>query len=207
MSKTPSGNSLASRDIASLVHPYTHLRQHLTNGPLVAELEERAAERLGVTRAVTVSSCTSGLMLAIQAVTEGARGHVLVPGFTFSASAHAVAWNGLDPRFVECTPDGFQMADDVVPVAFAEPAALDVHRARGIVAARNGPDSMLIHIGSQSPHRIAAQLQNAFKLPDMHFHVISRDTGGSFVCGGGAGWACGALGGAVWACAAGGFGR
>ena len=35
MSKTPSGNSLASRDIASLVHPYTHLRQHLTNGPLV----------------------------------------------------------------------------------------------------------------------------------------------------------------------------
>ena len=35
MSKTPSGNSLASRDIASLVHPYTHLRRHLTDGPLV----------------------------------------------------------------------------------------------------------------------------------------------------------------------------
>ena len=35
MSSAPRGNSLASRDIASLVHPYTNLKAHQTNGPLV----------------------------------------------------------------------------------------------------------------------------------------------------------------------------
>jgi dTDP-4-amino-4,6-dideoxygalactose transaminase len=33
----------------------------------------------------------------------------VLPSFTFSASAHAVAWNGLTPRFVECLPDSFQI--------------------------------------------------------------------------------------------------
>jgi dTDP-4-amino-4,6-dideoxygalactose transaminase len=32
----------------------------------------------------------------------------VLPSFTFSASAHAVAWNGLRPRFVKCTDDTFQ---------------------------------------------------------------------------------------------------
>jgi dTDP-4-amino-4,6-dideoxygalactose transaminase len=37
-----------------------------------------------------------------------------MPSFTFSASAHAVAWNGIAPRFVECTADTFQAdLDDV----------------------------------------------------------------------------------------------
>src|SRR5262245_31042653 len=35
MSNAPRGNSLASRDIASLVHPYTNLKTHQTTGPLV----------------------------------------------------------------------------------------------------------------------------------------------------------------------------
>ncbi|MCU1351754.1 MAG: putative PLP-dependent enzyme [Acidimicrobiales bacterium] len=81
----------------------------VTNGPLVAELEERVAERLGVRRVVAVSSCTSGLTLAVQAVTDGAAGHVVMPSFTFLASGHAVRWNGLQPRFVECDAATFQM--------------------------------------------------------------------------------------------------
>jgi dTDP-4-amino-4,6-dideoxygalactose transaminase len=40
-----------------------------------------------------------------------ASGSVVLPSFTFAASAHAVAWNGLRPIFAECdrTPNGFQM--------------------------------------------------------------------------------------------------
>jgi dTDP-4-amino-4,6-dideoxygalactose transaminase len=34
---------------------------------------------------------------------------VVLPSFTFSASAHAVAWNGRSPRFVECDPHTFQL--------------------------------------------------------------------------------------------------
>jgi dTDP-4-amino-4,6-dideoxygalactose transaminase len=81
----------------------------LTNGPLVAELEVRMAERLGVDHVVALSSCTSGLMLVVQALTDGRPGPVVLPSFTFSASAHAVMWNGRTPRFVECLADSFQI--------------------------------------------------------------------------------------------------
>jgi dTDP-4-amino-4,6-dideoxygalactose transaminase len=82
-------------------------RGMLTNGPLVAELEQRASELLEVAHVVAVSSCTTGLMLTFRAL--GVTGDVLMPSFTFSASAHAVAWNGARPRFAECRPDTFQL--------------------------------------------------------------------------------------------------
>jgi len=84
-------------------------RGMLTNGPLVGDLELRIAERLGVSHVVALSSCTSGLMLVLQALTDSGSGPVVLPSFTFSASAHAIAWNGLTPRFVECRPDSFQI--------------------------------------------------------------------------------------------------
>lgn len=79
----------------------------LTNGPLVRALEERVNERLGTRNTVAVSSCTSGLMLTLQALAP--KGPVVLPSFTFSASAHAVAWNGLVPAFAECDPWSFQL--------------------------------------------------------------------------------------------------
>lgn len=82
----------------------------LTNGPLVRQLEEEAAALLGVDHVVAVASCTTGLMLVIRALDMG--GDVLLPSFTFSASAHAIAWNGLRPRFAECDPASFQLAMD-----------------------------------------------------------------------------------------------
>jgi dTDP-4-amino-4,6-dideoxygalactose transaminase len=79
----------------------------LTNGPLAAELEAQAAERLGVRHVVAVASCTAGLMLAIRVLDPV--GTVLLPSFTFSASAHAVLWNGCQPVFAECDPTSFQL--------------------------------------------------------------------------------------------------
>lgn len=85
----------------------------LTNGPTVAQLEERVAAEIGVAHVVAVSSCTSGLMLVLQAV--GATGRVVMPSFTFAASAHAVVWAGGSPDFAEvdattCTLDPFDAA-------------------------------------------------------------------------------------------------
>jgi len=74
----------------------------LTNGPLVRRLEEEAADRLGVAHCVAVASCTSGLMLVLRA--SGLSGDVVVPSFTFAATAHAVAWNGLRPVFADVDP-------------------------------------------------------------------------------------------------------
>jgi dTDP-4-amino-4,6-dideoxygalactose transaminase len=74
----------------------------LTDGALVRELEERLAERLEVAHVVAVASCTSGLMLVLQAL--GADGRVVLPSFTFAATAHAVMWAGGQPVFAECDP-------------------------------------------------------------------------------------------------------
>jgi dTDP-4-amino-4,6-dideoxygalactose transaminase len=75
----------------------------LTNGPYVRRLEEQAAAYLGVRHCVAVSSCTAGLMLALRV--SGLSGDVVLPSFTFSATAHAVAWNGLRPAFTDIRPD------------------------------------------------------------------------------------------------------
>ena len=71
----------------------------LTNGPFVKELELAVADYLGVRHCVAVSSCTAGLMLILKA--SGLSGEVVVPSFTFAATAHAVAWNGLKPVFAD----------------------------------------------------------------------------------------------------------
>jgi dTDP-4-amino-4,6-dideoxygalactose transaminase len=98
----------------------------LTNGPLVAELERRTAELLQVPHVVAVSSCTTGLMLAVRAL--GVHGEVLMPSFTFSASAHAVAWNGATPRFAECDPLSFQLdLDDAARRSSGVSAILATH--------------------------------------------------------------------------------
>jgi dTDP-4-amino-4,6-dideoxygalactose transaminase len=80
---------------------------HLTNGSTVRELEEHLAERLQVRHAVAVSSCTAGLMLVLQSL--GASGRVVMPSFTFSASAHAVAWAGGSPVFADISPESLTL--------------------------------------------------------------------------------------------------
>ena len=74
----------------------------LTDGPLTRELEERSADTFQVDHCVAVSSCTIGLMLLIQALEPN--GPVLVPSFTFAATAHAAAWNSLPLLFADCSP-------------------------------------------------------------------------------------------------------
>lgn len=84
----------------------------LTNGPYVRELEERAADYLGVPHCVAVSSCTSGLMLVLR-VTD-LTGEVVIPSFTFAATAHAVEWNGLRPVFADIDPETLLLSPEAV---------------------------------------------------------------------------------------------
>jgi dTDP-4-amino-4,6-dideoxygalactose transaminase len=75
----------------------------LTNGPYVRRLEARSAEYLGVRHCVAVASCTAGLMLVLRA--SQLSGEVVLPSFTFAATAHAVVWNGLRLRFADVRPE------------------------------------------------------------------------------------------------------
>lgn len=92
--------------VVALLEP-SYSRGTLTNGPLVRRLEDEAAEYLNVPHVVAVSSCTSGMMLVLRSL--GLAGPVVMPSFTFSATAHAAAWNGLDPIFAECDERTFQL--------------------------------------------------------------------------------------------------
>lgn len=99
----------------------------LTNGPYVRELEARVADHLGVDHCVAVSSCTAGLMLVLRAA--GITGEVVVPTFTFSATAHAVAWNGSRVRFADVDPRSLTMSPSSVERAIGPEteAILAVH--------------------------------------------------------------------------------
>jgi dTDP-4-amino-4,6-dideoxygalactose transaminase len=74
----------------------------LTDGPYVRRFERAAEAYLGVRHCVAVASCTTGLMLALRA--SELSGDVIVPSFTFAATAHAVEWNGLRPSFADIDP-------------------------------------------------------------------------------------------------------
>ena len=79
-------------------------RRWLTNnGPVVQEFEERLAAILGTRHCVAVCNATIGLELAIRSV--GMTGEVIVPSFTFIATAHALEWQGIKPVFCDVDPE------------------------------------------------------------------------------------------------------
>ncbi len=73
------------------------------NGPLVQELEARIAKDLDVKHCVAMCNGTIALEIAIRAL--GLRGEVIVPSWTFIATAHALAWQGISPVFADIDPD------------------------------------------------------------------------------------------------------
>ena len=78
-------------------------RRWLTNnGPLVQELEARIAQRLGVRHCVAMCNGTIALEIAIRAL--GLEGEVIVPSWTFVATAHALHWQAITPVFADIDP-------------------------------------------------------------------------------------------------------
>ena len=72
-------------------------------GPYVRTLEQELARRAGRQHAAAVSSATLGLMVALRALDWS--GEVILPAFTFPATAHAVVWAGLEPVLADVDPE------------------------------------------------------------------------------------------------------
>lgn len=72
----------------------------ITMGPAVAEFEAAMADIVGA-GAIACSSCTAGMHLALLAWGIGPGDEVIVPAFSFIASAHAVACTGATPVFCD----------------------------------------------------------------------------------------------------------
>jgi dTDP-4-amino-4,6-dideoxygalactose transaminase len=78
-----------------------------TLGPVTERFETAFAAFAGVDHAVAMSSCTTGLILTMQAL--GLEGEVIVPANAFNSSATAVLWAGLTPVFCDCDPASFSI--------------------------------------------------------------------------------------------------
>lgn len=88
-------------------------RRWLTNdGPLVREFENTVAELLGVPHCIAVCNGTVGLEIAIQALELS--GEVIVPSWTFVATAHALRWRGIRPVFCDIDPATHQICPSSV---------------------------------------------------------------------------------------------
>ena len=78
-------------------------RHWLTNsGPFVQELEQKIAAYLGARHCIAICNGTIALELAIRALNM--KGEVIVPSFTFVATAHALQWQEITPVFCDIDP-------------------------------------------------------------------------------------------------------
>ena len=97
------------------------------NGPLVQELEQKIQHYLGVKHCVAMCNGTIALEIATRAL--GFKNEVIVPSFTFIATAHALQWQGIKPVFADIDPKTHNLDPDSVRRAITTNTAgiLGVH--------------------------------------------------------------------------------
>ena len=101
----------------------------LTMGPKVVEFEDELACACEVEHAVAVSSGTAALHLAVLALGIGSGDEVIVPAYTFPATANVVALAGAQPVLVDVDPETMNLRPEAVADAVTERtrAVLVVH--------------------------------------------------------------------------------
>lgn len=127
---------LDADDIASAVRVLES--GHLVQGPEVAAFEGEFAELVDGRHCIAVNSGTSALWLTLLALGIGPGDEVIVPSFTFAATAAAVRLTGATPVFADIAPDTYCLDPDAVRAAitprtaavipvhlFGHPAAMD----------------------------------------------------------------------------------
>jgi dTDP-4-amino-4,6-dideoxygalactose transaminase len=96
-------------------------------GPQVAAFEEEWAGYCGTTHAVGVANGTEAITIALRALGVGPGDEVVVPSFTFYASAEAIPPTGATPVFCDVDPESFLVTPDTVRAALTP-------RTRAVVA-------------------------------------------------------------------------
>ncbi len=81
----------------------------VVQGPFVAEFEERFRTFAGADHAIATSSCTTALHIAVAALGLGAGDEVIVPAFTWVATANVVEYLGARPVFCDIDLDTFNI--------------------------------------------------------------------------------------------------
>ncbi|WP_226479708.1 DegT/DnrJ/EryC1/StrS family aminotransferase [Natrinema amylolyticum] len=110
------------RDVANAVDSITR-GGYWANGPYVEAFEDGLEEYLGVDYAVTVNSGTTALVAALTAHGVGDGDEVIVPSFTFIATANAVRFVGATPVFADIQREAYGLDPDAVADAISPETA------------------------------------------------------------------------------------
>ncbi len=81
--------------------------QLTNNGRYTQQFETELAQYFQVKHAIAVGNATIGLIILLKALCE--TGEVILPSFSYAASAHAVKWAGLRPVFADILPDTYTL--------------------------------------------------------------------------------------------------
>ncbi|HST64952.1 MAG TPA: DegT/DnrJ/EryC1/StrS family aminotransferase [Mycobacteriales bacterium] len=103
----------------------------VAQGPRVAEFEAAFAASVGAAHGVAVSSCTTGLHLMLHVLGLAPGDEVVVPSFSFIATANVVRYTGATPVFADVDPVTGNLSPDTV-------AAVLTPRTRAVLAVHQG---------------------------------------------------------------------
>jgi len=125
----------------------------LAHGPMNHEFEKAFVELTGAPHAISLNSCASALFLAVHAA--GIKGEVILPSFTFVASANAVVTGGAKCVFADIDYDT---------------CCIDVKHAESLIT-KSTEAIMPVHFGGQ-----AADMEAIAKLAEKHKLRIIEDS-------------------------------
>ena len=102
----------------------------VAQGPRVMAFEQAFAEHVGADHGVAVSSCTTGLHLALHLLGLGPGDEVVVPSYSFIATANAVRYTGATPVFADVDPATGNLTGPTVEAALTPKTAavMGVHQ-------------------------------------------------------------------------------
>jgi dTDP-4-amino-4,6-dideoxygalactose transaminase len=100
--------------------------QACIGGPRLAEFEEKIAAYCGSKYAIGVSSGTDALLLALMAFGVGPGDEVIVPAFTFGATAEVVARTGATPVFIDVDAETYNVTAELISQHLTE-------KTRGVI--------------------------------------------------------------------------
>ena len=90
----------------------------ITTGPKAKQFETDFAELLGGSiECISVNSATSGLHLALEAIGVGAGDEVIIPSYTFTATAEVIRYLNATPVFVDVNAHDFNISVDAIKAA------------------------------------------------------------------------------------------
>lgn len=92
----------------------------ITTGPKTKEFEKRVAKFFGTSKAVALGSCTSALELTLRILGIGEGDEVIIPAYTYTATASCVAHTGAKIVMVDTSPESFLINPQMIAEKITE---------------------------------------------------------------------------------------